>query len=402
MGQGALGRGLVNFGRKQCSLFTALLSNDNLGQLLGSGTDMWFRIVLVLLLSLGTILFSTTCHQYEVVGENLLQNPLFQDNLLNWRMQSKDSVSAQDGILTLSNPVRDTSRSISARQTVTVPYGQRLLYLSCEARALDVAPGPKLWETARVLILPLISEGKTRHDVPHTLALLDGTTPWTRYEQIFRVPEENTAVSIVVQLLNASGTLEVRSFSLRSAIEKPSYSKWQHALMLAWFIAGPWIVWPLLRAAHRNAGRAGLLVIGSMILVGILMPASMKHDLTPSWLLPKNEALAPFRADLLQTAIPFRFELFPAELNIYKLAHLLLFALIGYLFISKRPYDVPIRAIIGIVALFALATESMQILASGRDGSLGDVLIDLIGTCCGLLAATSLQRHYSQKPKVGP
>lgn len=359
---------------------------------------MSFRIVSLVLLSLGTILFSVTYPQYEIVGENLLQNPLFQDNVLNWQVQKKDSVSAHDGILTLSNPVKNNNSSISATQTVTVPSGQRLLFLSCEARTLDVVTGAKPWETARVVIFPLTSEGKPRYDVPHTLASLDGTTSWARFEHIFRVPEENAVVSVDIQLLNASGALEVRSISLRSAIENPSYSKWRHTLMLAWLIAGLWVVWPLLRTAHREIGRTGILVIGSMILMGVLMPASVKYDMTPSWLLPEREVPGPFRADLLQAAAPFNFELLPTELSIYKLTHLLLFALIGYLLISRRPYEIPIKTQIGIIALFALATESMQVLASGRGGSLSDVLIDLFGACCGLLAAVTVRYRYDQKP----
>jgi hypothetical protein len=362
---------------------------------------MSFRIVLLVLLSLGTILFSTTYPQHEVFGENLLQNPLFQENFLNWQMQRGDSVSTHDGILKLSNPDKNNNRSIAAIQTVAVPSGQRLLYLTCEARALDVVPGAKPWETTRVVIFPLTSEGAPRYDVPHTLALLNGTTPWEKFGQIFRVPAENAAVSVFIQLLNASGTLEVRSITLRSAIENPSYTIWRHALMLAWFIAGLWAIWPLLRTAHREIGRIGILVIGSMILVGVLMPASVKRAITPSWLLPPRETPGPFRADFFSVAVPFRFDLLPSELNIYKLVHLLLFALIGFLLITRRPYGIPIRVQIGIIALFALATEAMQILASGRGGSLSDVLIDLFGVSCGLLAAAILQRHYRRNPQAG-
>ncbi len=340
-------------------------------------------------------MFSVGYDRYEIIGDNLLQNPQFHDDFLGWQVQGRDSVAAQEGILTLSNPVKNDSSPVSAMQTMAVPPGQRLLFLSCEARATDVVPGAKRWETARVVLVPLTSEGQARHDVPHMLASLYGTTPWAKFERVFRVPEENATVSVVVQLLNASGTLEVRSISLRSAIENPANTKWRYALMLAWLIVGLWIVWPLLRTAHRHIGRTGVLVIGSILLVGVLMPASVKEALTPSYLLSEREAQGPFRVDL-QTASPFRYELLPTDLNIHKLAHLLLFAAIGYLLIARRPYRIPISAQIGIIGLFALATESMQVLASGRDGSLSDVLIDLIGVCCGLLAAAAIQRHYGQ------
>jgi len=359
---------------------------------------MRFRIVSLVLLSLGTAVFSVGYSQYEIIGKNLLQNPLFHDNFLAWQVLKQGSISVHDGVATLSNTGKNNHASVSAAQTVVVPSGQRLLFLSCEARALDVVPGGKPWETARVVIFPLTADNQPRYDVPHTLALLHGTTSWERFEHIFRVPEENTSVSVVVQLLNASGTLEVRSVSLRSAIENPFYQKWRHALMLAWFIVGLWIVWPLLRTARRGMGRIGMLVTSSIILVGVLMPASVKYGITPSWLLPTSEAPGPFRADLLQDSVPFSFELLPTELNIYKLAHFLLFALMGYLLISRRSYGTPIWVQVGIIGLFALATESMQVLTSGRDGRLSDVLIDLSGVCCGMLAATVMRRCYDLKP----
>lgn len=357
---------------------------------------MWPRVVALLILSLGTAIFSIAYDRHDIIDDNLLVNPRFHEDFSGWQVHNSDAVSAQAGVLTLANPDRHNRSSISVRQTVAVPQGQRLLFLSCEARATEVIPGEKRWHTARVVIVPLTPAGEPRHDVPHTLAWLDGTTSWASFGKVFRVPEENAAVSVVVQLLNARGTLEVRAIALRPAIEDPAYTQWRHVLMLAWLMAGLWIVWPLLRGARHDVGRTGILLIGSIILVGILMPASVKEAMTPSWLLPEREAQGPYRADL-RVAEPFRYELLPIELNIHKLAHFALFAAIGYLLIARRPYRIPIGAQIGIVGLFALATEAMQVLASGRDGSLNDVLIDLFGACCGLLAAAAVQRHGRQK-----
>lgn len=354
---------------------------------------MSLRIMSLVILALGTILFSVTCNRYEAVGENLLQNPQFQNNFKGWLARLQDPVSASDGVLRLSNAVDNNNHSVAVAQTIILPPRQHLLFMSCEARGFNVAPGSKPWERARVIIVPLTTEGKPRYDVPHTLTSLEGTTPWTKAEQIFRIPEENAKVSIIVQLLNASGTLEVRSLSVRSAFENRSYLKWQHILMFVWFVMGSWAVWPLFRAAHRAAGRTEVLIAGCIILAAVLIPASIKYAITPSWLLPEGETPAPFRADLLPLTAPFRFELLPAHLDIYKFAHFLLFADIGYLLIARRAYRIiPIWMQSGMVTLFALTTESMQVLASGRGGSLGDVVIDMLGAGCGMFLAAAV-RH---------
>lgn len=356
-----------------------------------------------MLFCFGTILFSAVYNQHQAKGPNLLRDPDFRSGFTDWQASlhasvSIRSVSGHGGILAIASVPPGVKQSVSVMQVIDIPRGHHLLTLSCEARALNVVPGEKRWEKARVALFPLTTEGKPRYDTPHTLAALEGTTPWARFEQVFRVPEESTAVSAVVQILNASGTLVVRSISLRSAIENPSYSKWRHALMSAWLIAGLWIVWPLLRVVRSGAGRTWVLATGSAILIGVLMPVSVKYSMIPSWLLPESEAPGFFRDGLLPVTAPFRFELLPTELDIYKLAHFLLFAIVGYLLVALRPYRTPIWMQAGIVTLFALATESMQVLAPGRGGSVGDVLIDTCGTCCGMFIAAVMRHHYNQKP----
>lgn len=345
------------------------------------------------LLCLGTIIFSAACSRYVAFGDNLLRNPLFQEGLKDWHVQQKDSVSLHQKILTLSNAA-GSNRSVSVSKTIIVPSGQRLLILSCEARALSVISGKKDWETARVILTPLTTTGKPRYDVPHTLTTLDETTPWARFEQVFHVPEDSTAVSVGIQILNASGTLEVRSIALRSASEDPTYLKWQHALTLVWLSAGLWIIWPLLRSARHETRRMWILLAGGMTLAGVLIPATVKYAITPSWLLPETEVPGSFRADLLPATVPFSLELLPTELDIYKIAHFLLFAFIGYLLIARQTFEKHTGIQVGIAGLFALATESMQSLASGRGGKLSDVLIDLCGIFVGLLFAVTV-RHLA-------
>lgn len=355
------------------------------------------RLISLALLCLGTILFSVVSDRYVETGETLIHNPRLLHNQLHWQSQDPNSVSVTNGTMSLSSPAVPKVRATSVSQTIIIPSTQRLLVMSSEVRAIGVVAGKKPWEKARVALFPLTPENKLRYDVPHTLVALEGTTPWKRYEQVFCVPEENTAVSVVIQLLNASGTLEVRSISLKTVIENPVYMELRHTLIMVWLIAGPWIVWPLLREASNAKGRIWILLTSGIILIGALMPASVKFAITPFWLLPETEAPGPFRADLLPATVPFGLELLPTDLGIYKLAHFLLFAIIGYLLIAKRPYAIPVRMQTGMLALLALATETMQVLASGRGGSLGDVVIDMSGVCCGMLIAAIMHHRFGRE-----
>lgn len=167
----------------------------------------------------------------------------------------------------------------------------------------------------------------------------------------------------------------------------------RQTLALIWCVAGFWIGWPLLRKAARGLAPAAIMVLGGLILAGVLVPERIKSALTPSWLLPGKGRAGGRLAAAAAGEIPFRFDLLPQVMDVYKLAHLLLFAAVGCLLVARRPYPTPMRVQVGLVALFALATEVLQVLATGRNGNTGDVVLDLAGAGCGMLLAGIVWRR---------
>lgn len=346
-------------------------------------------------LCLGTIAFSIFRPPYEPHGTNLLRNADFESGLAGWNVtlpgaRHGASVSAANGILSLGVMPMDVPRRVSLLQEFSIAGDNRLVQLSAWARTQNLVPGEKPWERARIVLAPEDAGRGLRYDVPHTLASLAGSTRWTRYTQVFRIPAENTIAAVVIQVPNATGIFEVRSLSLRAVREVPGFATWRQALMVIWCVAALWIAWPLLRVGCRRPG--GQLVVGTatMILLGVLVSAPVKYLLTPSWLLPESEAPGPFRADLLPDSVPFRFDPFPLHMDAYKAAHFLLFAVLGYVLRATRPFHVPAWTQFGLVGLFALATEAMQTLAAGRGGSIEDLLTDVAGVGAG--AATAVMR----------
>jgi hypothetical protein len=362
-------------------------------------SEVGIRIAIVFLLCVATIVISVEIDPYESTGPNLLRNPDFTADLICWTASSGNlpgTVTSRDGVLTLSTGSSLVPLTIELRQAFTPGY-DRLLSLTGEIRTVNVIPGKRAWETARVLLTPIYPTGNFRYDVPHLLASQEGSLPWTKFTQTFRIPDENTEAVVAIQVLNAMGTLEVRSLSLHASRESSGFVIWRGILIATWLAVAPWVTWPLMRAAKKRPG--GILVIGvaAIILLGVLIPISVKYQLTPSWLLPESEAPGPFRADLVASAVPFRFDVIADGAEAYKAAHFLFFAVIGWVLRTLRPFNFSLPTQFWIVVLFALATEAAQTLAAGRGGSLGDVFVDSAGVMVGMLVART---HVAWSRKV--
>lgn len=352
-------------------------------------------VVLLVLLCVGTVLFSFTVLRYQVAGGNLVRSTWIHAGEGDTRQFPRESARAGNDGLVLENRAHDRIASLS--QTIAISPEKRLYILSCEVRARHIVAGKKDWERGRVAIFPLTAAGKPRYDVPHTLVALKGTGGWKRYEQVFFMPEGTNAVSLTMQLVNATGTLEARSCALLPAAENAVYPAWQRALISLWLVGGLWIIAPLVLTAWGKRDRMLLLTLGLVLFAGVLMPAGLKSRLTPTFLLPEQEVAEPFQIDLAPPTIAFDPGLVPHKLDIYKLAHFLLFAAMGWLIAARRPYPGPVWRQACLLVLFALATECLQVFASRRGGSFGDVMIDILGASCGMLIARNAWRRHGNR-----
>lgn len=355
------------------------------------------RIIFLTMLCLGTILFPGTFARFETASKNLLHNPDFQDDFAGWQIQSRDSVTVDKGILALSSHPKNEKRTISVMQTIVAPPEQRLLVLSGIVRSSNVIPGEKRWEAARLLLVPITTEGKQRYDVPHGLVQLRGTTPWKEYQHAFRLPKDISSVSVVIQFLNSSGTIEVKSLSLNTATESVSFSIGIGIIAVIWLVAGIWIIWPILSASRGIPSRIAVMIIGCVILAGVLLPETTKHEITPSWLQMQDYTESLSGSDIALDTNPFLFELTFPELDIYKLGHFVLFAMLGAVLMVWRPYEAPLMLQGAILSLFALATESVQVLVAGRGGRLSDLLLDISGALAGALIGYAMRRWLGRK-----
>lgn len=338
------------------------------------------KVSALLLLSLGTILFFNFYDRYVVTGPELLLNNHFQNNLAKWE-HSTHGVSIQapgNGVARIDS---DNNRDIvDLRQVVHVARHYSLLKLSCEVKTLNLPQGQGSWNTARILLVLHDQNAAPMYHLPHALTILHGTHDWERHVGVFPVTPNAVKAQIFFQLAQTTGTIWVKNPSLQPVAEALSFQKYRNGATLLWIVVGLWIAVPLIKSAFLNIHHAAIVALALIIILGVLMPESLKEEIGSSMF----PSLVEPSAITHSTGI-FKFTPLLPALDIYKVGHFVMFAILAVVTFSRRLFQIsPIQISIYLL-LFALVTEILQLLVDGRSAQLGDVLIDGAGIAAGVM-----------------
>ena len=347
------------------------------------------KVTVLLLLSIGTILFFNLYDRYVVIGPELITDNLFSSNLTKWEPSGQDisvpTVGAGIARLYSDNP------AIIVDLSQTIPNAARypLLRLSCDIKTSNVPQGQGGWNTARVILVSHDQSGAPMYLLPHALANLYGTHDWGHYEGVFAVNAGTTKVRVSTQLAQTTGTLWVKNMSLRPLAEVVSFRKYRNIAMILWATAAVWIAAPLAWSAFSSIHRAAVIACAFVIVLSVLMPETFKEHigniLFPS--LAKQSLASP-------ESNTFRFIPLLPTLDIYKIGHFVLFMTLAAIAFYRRPYLASQSKIFGYLLLFALVTEVLQLFTNGRSAQFGDVLIDSAGITTGFMLLRSVQILY--------
>jgi hypothetical protein len=350
------------------------------------------KVSVLLLFSFGTILFFNLYEKYVFVGPELIINNHFHNNLVKWEYSDQFVfvVNPDEGIVRLesNNPVN----IIGLSQTISHIERYSLLRLSINIKTDSVPPGRGPWNTARVVLASHDQKGAPMWHLPHVLAALRDTRDWEHHEAVFAVAPEATGVSVFVQLAQTTGTMWVKDISLQPVMEKASFHKFHGAAVILWTAVALWIVVPMIRSAYGSPRHGAILALGLAILLAVLMPENLKEHL--------GSSLFPSFVEPIVTppvASVFRFTPLLPDLDIYKAGHFFMFAMLAVAALYRRPHPVSRAQMLGYLLLFALVTEILQLLVSGRSAQLGDVLVDGAGMITGLMLLRLMQFFFSTR-----
>ncbi len=299
---------------------------------------------------------------YEPIGEELFENAHFEREFEGWKRTGVSTVTKdKQGVVTLS--VIEPKRNVQLFQWLVLPPNLPFLQLSVQAATHHLVPGKKEWQLGRLFLVFYDKNGKkiTIQSEPFSV----GSTPWHFYKGVFEVPEHAHKIRVGVNILQATGVVQVNELSLLP-VRLKAETMWLTTLGFVLWL-GMIIVWmwPYFRALKKVS--SSLFVFMGLFIAAMMMPGGVRDQIAIH--LP---ALSYSVTPLL-------------SINIESMAHLLLFFSMAFLFIKWRVK--PIGWVILDLLFLGMFIEALQIFVEGRSADLSDLWVDYFGLLFGALCA---------------
>ena len=337
------------------------------------------KVILFLLISIGTAFNVFFIEKYQNIGEQLLINAEFSKELSNWNTQepSSSKIVIHQNQLIISS--QNAQKSVQVYQKIQTDVKGKTFRLRATLSSKDVISGEKNWNKARLLLVQFISE-KAQWNLPHVLASIEGSHDWKIYNGVFHTSSECSKVHIIAQTNRCSGELFVKDLNLYE-VEETSLYTW-----VKWLIRSTWIIFIFALFIPRLGGGSSsilnifiVLTVAGMV-IGTSLPGHIKNDLKKDIIEEVDTYTAPVKMSPELAMNPAHYKFF--KLDITKIAHFCLFALLALLLLLKNP-SCSIRLILLELLMLACATELMQFYVDGRSPLIADVLIDMAGSVVG-------------------
>ncbi len=342
----------------------------------------------VLLLVALTLLFFTSILPVKPVGPELLINPLFEQDLEGWQLDSgKSEISKPAAVAELLVDNTPGSESSSVIQKLDARGLPKQLLLQGEVRTSGVGGGRRSWHEARVELIAYDSFGQGFYHIPYILTGLIGENEWRGYSLLVTVPEEAVELRLEIGLYHVPGRIWVRGLALHQAEPQTLFSAGKLLLAALWLVTGMWALRLLLQHYWSTPQGWMIALLLLLIVAGILQPQEVKQAIEV-----QIQQLGQWLGIHLEIGRyhhgfdPLAF--WPTSWDISKLGHLLGFFLLSAgLFLDSRA-RLP-SVLIGLLML-AVSTEVVQFFVPGRTPRLSDVVVDMLGVLAGLLSARSI------------
>lgn len=334
-------------------------------------------LLLFALAALFTIGSNTLIEKYQKNSRQLLENPLFANEFRGWQTKSPaGKMVLKEDAITLKS--QDKEGQIEIFQEVKGQDQDTRYRLEAELQTMDVAAGEKSWNKARLLLIPSI-EGKAGYKLKHVAASLVGTQGWKTVSEVFRFPRGCQVIRVVAQLNRCSGEFSLRNPTLYRVVENPSYtlSRWLAAPLWAAFFFS--LFQPCLRGAGNFFFKMLLALTVAAIIAGTAIPGRFKNDLRDDLLGETKSYTTSVKQTVKEVLVAEDVRPFDIpKVDITKLAHFILFALLALLFLLTNK-GMSVKVLLFNLFLVACSTELIQLYVEGRSPLIRDVAIDMAG-----------------------
>ena len=334
----------------------------------------FLQLIVILLLCAVTVGFFNNYERYNVEGENILNNGDFQQGLKNWEKQfSKGSISIEDQVV-LRMHSQYNREVMYVRQHIENKSEYSLLLFTGKMRTEGVERGEKHWQTALLVVIGIDAMGLQLWHAPHFLAKQHGTNEWQHFDHVFKLNEDAKELRINIQMPMVKGTVWVKDLSLQPVNEKPAYKIYWIIAIVLWFIAIFWVLIDYLLNYGFNRKQIPIVFLLSGIAISALIPQSIVMLLNDFVL-----RLSPWVLDAGFLAERTGF------VDMDAIWHFMAFVLLALVAYWRTMTPGRLAQSFGLLVLFALVTEVLQLLVDSRKLELMDFIADISGIVVALV-----------------
>lgn len=206
----------------------------------------------------------------------------------------------------------------------------------------------------------------------HLVRLVGSRAPFVARQDV-QLPAGSVAGTLVIELVRASGRLEVQNLAIQPLRDRPLFLIARAGLIAGWILVGGLTLVHLLRALGTPlvATTLGLAAVASIVL--LLMPAD-----------PREALLGEVAALLGLGGVE------PETLGDF--GHVALFGLLGAIAVGWAR-TVPLWILVAVLAVAAPLAEYLQVLTDSRTADPSDALRNLLGAAAGVALGLLVRRR---------
>ncbi len=319
-----------------------------------------FFITLLLVSGL-TVVYISFYKSYEVVGDELLKNPMFEGGFDGWGTSGSNSVEKDfPGVVALY--AMEPGKNIFIYQRISDLSGIKFLRLSGKAETEAIAQGPEGWERGRLVAVFHDESGKKIGT--NVVALPWGDSDWEYYEHVFELKPGTKVIRVGANIAGGvTGVIRVQDISLKPVMIKAEAAYLKMIGLMSWAIMIVWLMWGYLKSLGQQ--HVVTLFFVGLLILGMALPGSIRDELIK-------------RLPDISYKISHSF-----VIDFDVIAHFLLF--LGAAFLLVKTFTEKHLWIIVIdLVLLGIATEFLQAFIDGRVTEVIDLAVNYSGLAMGV------------------
>lgn len=337
------------------------------------------------------------------------------------------AAAVEDGAVTVRLQGGPQGRVHVMTTRVAMPPGSDALRIHVQGRAEQITPGPSRWQAGLVQVWHFDAAGGFLWYWPKSVASLSGDAGWETFEAVIPVTRDVAASHLAIANVALSGTLLVREVAVAALKERWTSAIASAVLIALWAFAAIWVCRAVLRARSVLAARVFIVALGAITLAAVITPqpyferaSAPVHSFIRAIVTPPEQgpAQAGIRAGeaahgaprVAQDGLPVRFSRSEEDhfrIGFKDAGHFAVFFLLAVAAAAAYPQAGSVVTVL-YLAIFALATECLQLFPITRSPSLSDLAIDVFGVVVGTatvaalrIAVSALRRPRSRSASPG-